>query len=238
MLRGSSPVWLVLLAAAFVSPAAESSRAPVLVELFTSEGCSSCPPADRILEQLDPHAIVLSEHVDYWDHEGWKDPYSSPRFTQRQENYVRQFGIDGAYTPEMVVDGMAQFNGSNGRRAQDEIAKATERKKAAIRLSRSDAGLDIQVENAPRSTSVWLVLAENAAASQVSGGENKGRRITHVAVVRSLQKVGSVKAGQPFRKSVELRREDAGKRVVVFLQSDGVGLITGAAVLEPHTAAP
>ncbi len=108
----------LLLGGFLAAMAVEPVRAPVLVELFTSEGCSSCPPADRLLEQLDPHVIVLSEHVDYWDHQGWKDPYSSHSYTQRQESYGRQFAIDGVYTPQMVIDGVAQFNGSDAQRAQ------------------------------------------------------------------------------------------------------------------------
>src|ERR1035438_2718264 len=90
----------VVLAAALLSQGASPSRAPVLVELFTSEGCSSCPPADRLLEQLDPQAIVLSEHVDYWDHEGWKDPFSSRESTLRQDEYCRRFNLPSAYRSE------------------------------------------------------------------------------------------------------------------------------------------
>ena len=107
----------------------------MLVELFTSEGCSSCPPADRLLERLDPQAIVLSEHVDYWNHQGWKDPFSASIFTQRQEAYGRRFGLDSVYTPEMVVDGETEFNGADGRRALAEISQADRRPKAQVRIS-------------------------------------------------------------------------------------------------------
>src|ERR1022692_4128530 len=114
--------------------ASEPSRAPVLVELFTSEGCSSCPPADRLLQRLDSQAIVLSEHVDYWDHQGWKDRFSSHDLTVRQESYARLFSLDSSYTPEMVIDGAVEFSGGNSARAVQEIANAARRPKAQVSL--------------------------------------------------------------------------------------------------------
>src|SRR6185369_6878555 len=125
------------------------SRAPVLVELFTSEGCSSCPPADRLLEMLDSRAVVLSEHVDYWNQLGWKDPFSSREVTLRQQAYGRILKLESVYTPEMVVDGETQFTGGDGPKALDAIAKAGARKKAEVRLTRVPTGLRVEIESAP-----------------------------------------------------------------------------------------
>src|ERR1700691_2578855 len=126
---------------ATMSTSAESSpdsdmRIPVLVELFTSEGCSSCPPADALLEKLDgeqpiagAQIIVLSEHVDYWNHLGWKDPFSSAAFSARQEMYAHRFSLDGPYTPEMVVNGSAECNGSDAQKAESAIRHAIQEPK-------------------------------------------------------------------------------------------------------------
>jgi hypothetical protein len=203
----------------------------VLVELFTSEGCSSCPPADRLLQRLDPRTIVLSEHVDYWDQLGWKDRFSSHAFTERQESYARQFGLDGPYTPQMVVDGAAQFSGGDARRAAEEIDKAGRRAKADIRIVRSERGVRMEISGAPNAADVMLALADNAAESQVAAGENKGVDLRHVAVVRSLRKIGSIKRGGSFATEVGLPAGAATQRVVVFLQESGQARVSGAAML-------
>src|SRR5712672_3378806 len=118
------------------------TRIPVLLELFTSEGCSSCPPADRLLEILDQkqpvagsELIVLSEHVDYWDRLGWRDPFSSPQYAARQQEYASKFSRDGVYTPQLVVDGRFGFVGSDGREAVSAIQKAIREPKIAIAIA-------------------------------------------------------------------------------------------------------
>lgn len=214
---------------------AAGSRSPILVELFTSEGCSDCPPADHMLAQLDPHVVVLSEHVDYWDHQGWKDRFSSHEYTVRQEDDARRFQIDGPYTPQMVVDGTAQFVGSDAKRAREEINKAAQRAKAQVNLTRAPGGVQIDVEDAPSSAGVFLVLAEDSAASDVAAGENKGRHLVHVAVIKSLRKVGSVKRGAGFRQIAPLPATAAGQRIVVFLQEGTSGPVIGAAELSGKT---
>src|SRR3974377_1377633 len=133
-----------LCSAALVVKAADDghSRVPVLLELFTSEGCSSCPPADRLLEILDQkqpvagaNLIVLSEHVDYWDRLGWKDPFSSPQYTGRHTDYTNRYRFDGVYTPKLVVDGGSAFVGSDGREASAAIEKAIRDPKVPMTIS-------------------------------------------------------------------------------------------------------
>src|ERR1700719_380310 len=135
---------LTLSAGPLVCRAADdkAARVPVLLELFTSEGCSSCPPADRLLEILDekqPVAgadlIVLSEHVDYWDRLGWKDPFSSSQYTSRQQDYTNKYNFDGVYTPQLVMDGRFGCVGSDGREASSAIRKAIRERKIPIEIS-------------------------------------------------------------------------------------------------------
>jgi hypothetical protein len=225
---------LPLVVVCLCASAATPERAPVLVELFTSEGCSSCPPADRLLESLDPSVIVLSEHVDYWDQLGWRDPFSSRANTLRQEAYARRFGGSGPYTPQMVIDGAVEFNGSDARRASEEIARAGKRERVAVNLTRMGDRLKIETSAVSRSTDVLLAIADDRqASSQVTAGENRGRNLRHVAVVRSVKKVGTGKKGSAFSQSVPLNADAAGKRLVVFLQDSDLGRVAGAGLLIP-----
>jgi hypothetical protein len=223
---------------------------PVLVELFTSEGCSSCPPADALLQKLDrdqpvsgAQVIVLSEHVDYWNHLGWKDPYSSRFFSDRQNAYGRQFGLNSVYTPQMVVDGAAEFTGSDSRQASAAIGKAGHLQKIPIRVAslslKMPDTLSLHVEADPLAASsgqkngeVYVAVALNRAESEVSGGENGGRHLSHTAVVQSLTKVGLLENGKGFDRDLKIslqpRTDAANLRVIAFVQEPGSGHVLGA----------
>jgi hypothetical protein len=218
----------------------DRGRVPVLLELFTSEGCSSCPPADALLEKLDrlqpvlgAEIIVLSEHVDYWDSLGWKDPFSSPDISARQEAYGRRFHISGVYTPQMVVDGSSEFVGSDSKEALNVIGRAARVEKPQIRLARIQApgsAVTVRVEIDPGrgAGDVYLFVTDNRAGSQVLRGENKGRSLQHVAVVRQIESLGKWNLQTRFVKEVAARPTD---RLVVCVQEPGNGRVLGAAML-------
>ena len=223
-------------------------RTPVLIELFTSEGCSDCPPADALLERLDQsqpvdgaELIVLSEHVDYWNGIGWKDPYSSPQYSERQNAYAGFFGLGSAYTPQMVVDGRFEFVGSDARRATEAVENATKTEKVAVHLSsahlESDHVIALHVDAGPlppssaaKSAAVWLAIADDKDVSHVSGGENGGRTLQHIAVVRTLSKIGTVDQSERFSQDLRLSvsHEKRSMRLIAFLQEQGTGNIVGA----------
>ncbi len=235
-----------LLLVAGVLGASDLERRPVLVELFTSEGCSSCPPADTLLEALDreqpipgARAIVLSEHVDYWNDGGWADPFSSHSFSLRQESYAARFGLDGPYTPEMVVDGKAQFVGSDRRAAIVAIRKAAEEAKLAIGLTAAGSGIAVHLEPLPphhgHSAGIFVALAADAASSNVRRGENQGRTLHHVSIAKGLKQVGSVTDRSGF--DITLPAPAPGQRLIVFVQDRANGRVWGAAVWPDKPAA-
>ena len=228
-----------------VGKASETTgRVPVLVELFTSEGCSSCPPADKILQELDRQLIpgaemvVLSEHVDYWDHIGWKDPYSARFYSDRQSIYAHRFHLDGPYTPQMVVNGSDEFLGSDLERAGKVFAQALETQEIVVRLSSIsiDAGntLHAHVETGavPSEADVMVAVALNHAESRVLRGENGGRTLTHTAVVRAMEKIGTAQRGQVFAHDLQVKLEPGSTRdnlrVIAFVQEAKQGKVLGA----------
>src|SRR5260370_2046312 len=179
-------------------------RGAVLVELFTSEGCSSCPPADDLLRQITGRisdqgqlVIGLSEHVSYWDSLGWNDTYSSEIYTGRQDDYSARFGLSGVYTPQMVVNGREQFVG--GDRRALEAALASEAKRKQIDLHIVSAQVDpsrivftYSATNLPAKISLQLVaaLVDDMDRTNVRRGENSGRELIHASVVRALAPLG------------------------------------------------
>ncbi len=216
----------------------------ILVELFTSEGCSSCPPADTLLRTLDsaqpvPGAqlIVLSEHVDYWDDLGWRDPYSSHAFTTRQQEYANRLGLASAYTPQMVVDGKIQFVGSDRGLVNQVFEKARPTPKIVVRISSltvENHTVRARIETGAFSSKadIFVAVALEHATSQVLRGENGGHRLEHVGVVRRLAKIGQAAQGEAFSKEVSLALDpsDQPYRVIAFAQEQNQGRILGAAV--------
>src|SRR5271155_3190422 len=236
-------------AVVLICQAAESSsaRVPVLLELFTSEGCSSCPPADRLLETLDekqPVAgadlIVLSEHVDYWDHLGWKDPFSSAQYTTRQQDYTNRYNFDGVYTPQLVVDGRYGFVGSDGREASAAIQRAIRERKVPIAVSnvarngnQVTARIELPAdENLKGARGIlYVALADNRQESHVARGENGGHTLSHVAVTRVLKQVGPIDLGASVKEIALPIQQGSGNglRLVAFIQDSRSGRVLGVA---------
>ena len=232
-----------------------AARVPVVVELFTSEGCSSCPPADALLARMDEtqpvegaEVIALAQHVDYWNHLGWSDPFSSREMSERQGAYAQAFGRDGVYTPQMVVDGRAEFPGSNSDKAFKEIERAAREPKAEVLLTRAEAQtktdapvrLSLRVEKLPKlsdgdAAEVMLAITEGGLSSDVSRVENSGHKLKHVGVVRSLTKLGEISAGA-FSTETSVTPEKAWRRdnlrAVVFLQERTGRRVVGASSIK------
>lgn len=240
-------------AVAFCAPAARgdaSARTPVLVELFTSEGCSSCPPADALLTRLvtdqpieGVEVVGLSLHVDYWNRLGWVDPFSKSQFTDRQNDYATIWGVSRIYTPQAVVDGSKEFVGSDWAVARESIRAAATTPKVPVTI-----GVDAQASGSDRVTlrisvspsrarasqvDVLLAVAEDGLVSDVRRGENADRRLSHVGVVRALRRIARVDAVKGLATTQTLRL-DAGwrldrVRLVVFVQDPVSRHVVGVA---------
>ncbi len=193
------------------SGTAETARTPVVVELFTSEGCSSCPPADALLVRLDGaqlngnvQLIALEEHVDYWNDLGWTDPFSSRDWTSRQNAYAGVLGNRNPYTPQMVVDGTVEFLGSHPQKARQAIMEAAGKPKVPVILEQRPASktgtedFSVKVgklEGTAKhdAAEVWLAITETGLHSAVTRGENAGEELRHASVVRTMRKIGEAK---------------------------------------------
>jgi hypothetical protein len=231
------------------APSADSR--PILVELFTSEGCSSCPPADDFVQKLDAlqpvdgaQLIVLSEHVTYWDHDGWKDANSSAALTDRQSAYVHVMGLSTPYTPQIIVDGAKEMRINDAQQVEKLFQQAVTTSKIPVRLSAVslDQGapgllrthIETDANTAKSNADVFVAIALDHVDSQVLRGENGGKRLTHVAVVQQITRVGKLQKGKTFAEDVQVKLKPgtdlSGIRVVAFVQEPGPGQLLGAAL--------
>jgi hypothetical protein len=226
---------------------ADAGKTPILMELFTSEGCSSCPPVDEWAARLDAaqpvagaELILLSEHVDYWDHDGWKDPFSSAALTQRQSEYEHELGQNTVFTPQVVVDGDVNLQPWKTDEVKADLDKAAHAPVVAVKIEGAAvAGGEVtgkvSVAGSPaKHGDVWVAVALERTETNVLGGENGGKKLTNVAVVKDLVKIGKLEKGKDFDGTFRVKLDagtDVGNlRVVAFVQESGPGKVLGAAV--------
>ena len=214
-----------------------SMSSVALLELFTSEGCSSCPPADRLLSQLanfDSNVIPLSFHVDYWNQLGWTDPFSKAQFSERQKEYGEHFHLESIYTPQLIVNGEYELVGSNRSTAEADIKKAIG-EKCLVRINidevRKDGNkllLNCTLEGDWKQTNVAVALVQKHAEVKIKGGENGGSKLSHVNVVRSFVEKP---AQQKISVDIEVPADVAvnNSQLIVYTQQHDLK-ITGAAI--------
>jgi hypothetical protein len=236
--------WFSLSSAAAKDAHADSRR-PVLVELFTSEGCSSCPPADTLLAALDAtqpianaDVIVLSEHVTYWDHEGWRDPYSLDAVTDRQKWYDDQFGQSQVFTPQAVVDGAVQVLGSDEQKVTQAISAAAANPMEDLVIENSTwtgDGVSFTVRHGDwvagkQKLQLLAVLAQDETVTSVKTGENAGKTLRNVAVARTLKELNPAMEGmQTLKLPGEDKRATGPLRLVVIVADKHSGHVLGVA---------
>ena len=202
--------------------AATVGSRPVLVELFTSQGCSSCPPADAVLRELGrrPDVLALGFHVDYWDSLGWADPYASPQFTARQQRYAGQHDWQ-VYTPQLVIDGQRSLVGSRRSAAEDGIVAAGKARRTAVAsIVRDGAAVRVDIGKADDGSAageVWLISFDAERTTAIARGENAGRRIVYPNVVRSIRRLGDWR-NAPLSLQDKLLPDEQGERLALVVQ--------------------
>jgi hypothetical protein len=232
----------VMLALMAASAAAQKA---VLVELFTSEGCSSCPPADALLKLVNGSqtnkgqlVVGISEHVTYWNSLGWSDPFSSSAYTERQNAYSERFHLEGPYTPQMVINGAEQIVGSDRAGLLSAVEKEdAESPRMSLRIvSLSVAGSTLTVNFSTsgdlpaQGADLIAVLADDADQSSVLRGENSGRTLAHVAVARSITRIAKVKAAGERTEQIPIPvsfQTTQGHHLILFAQTPGTGRVLG-----------
>ncbi len=204
----------------------DNDKGFALIELFTSEGCSSCPPADALVNGLSKegrkNVFILGYHVDYWDRGGWKDKFSNAAWTERQQKYIARFGLESAYTPEIVVNGNDEFVGSDKGKLYRDISKYTaDDEKGLIHITANAAKNNVVVNyNSPQfqDCMLYFALVQDSSSSQVKGGENEGRHLEHVNIVRNLKAVTTHEIQKEISFAIPPDFIPSGNKVIAFLQ--------------------
>lgn len=223
------------------NPAGAAKKSFVLLELYTSEGCPTCPPADALLARLgreqpvaDTEIVTLALHVDYWNSLAWKDVYSSPLFSRRQQIYTQALKTGQSYTPQMIVDGRAEFAGNNLAKAQKAILEAAKISKAAIEITPRAAGYKIEITGIPahENATVFLAITEDNLASSRKSGLKSNEKVEHISVVRELKSLGMLTAAQTnLEIETALQVQSVWKKenlkLVVFVQENASRKILG-----------
>ena len=211
--------------------AVHAQSRPAVVELFTSQGCSSCPPAEAYVGELvqRPDVLALTFHVDYWDDLGWRDLHGLPAATQRQRTYARALGLSSVYTPQMVIDGSGDFVGTDRPRITRALAQARAGVAVALSVAKPDISIDLGGQTGAAPCEVLLVAFARSAVSSIGRGENAGRTIEEFNIVRELRVLGRWDGRpQQFRARADSLPGDA-TDVAVLVQRLGQAPIIGAA---------
>jgi len=210
-------------AAAASTGAFDGLEHPVVVELFTSQGCSSCPPADRLAGELAavPGVLALSFHVDYWDYIGWKDPFASPAYSQRQRDYGQALSLRYVYTPQMVIDGRYDVVGFRRNEVLAAIEQAAaDRADIVMTLDPASGRLTVPAAPAPAAgATLWLALYDSQEVTEVARGENAGRELVNYNVVREFRPLGKW-SGEALDITLDLSAADGHDACAVLLQAD------------------
>ena len=211
-----------------------------MVELFTSQGCSSCPPADRLLSELATRddILALGFHVDYWDYIGWRDTFAKPEFSKRQQHYAKRLRHNSVYTPQIIVNGTSEATGSDRAAVLAMVGNATSEARVGIDVASAEGNaLRIFANAADGATAadLWLVTFDRERAVEISKGENRGRSMRYSNVVRGLWKVGAW-SGTAVELNVQPAEMtgDKGEFWAVILQSRSDGRVLGVSRLAPQ----
>ncbi len=220
----------------------EAQNNPIIVELFTSQGCSSCPAADRNLAEIISEASEqgrpvsgLSFHVDYWNYIGWKDPYSNKEFTERQRNYAQIMNLHSIYTPQMIVNGSAQFVGSDKSESRKQLEKAAGEKPkyqlviSNLKVTDHDISLHYTIDKQPSGESLNIAVVERSVENFVPRGENKSRTLHHNNVVRKFMTIELSKSGVIKMETPSLAKDN--RSVILYIQDSKFSVLASASAM-------